>query len=243
MQQYCELDTNKGKMRGYFHVPNKDKFPVVIMFHGFTGNCNGDKFSYVTLSRRLEEKGVGSIRLDFLGTGSSDLSFKEMTFDDELSCARIILEEMKSLESVTDIYVLGHSMGGCIASELSKLYPNDIKKMILWAPAFNLPEATKYLNNNETGKKYYDHNGFEISETFMIDITSRNFYMSLDTFKNDILVIHGDQDTTVPYKISENYMALFVNATLITIKGMNHTFDNVDHLNQLLNETEKFILD
>ena len=26
-------------------------------------------------------------------------------------------------------------MGGAIASELAKLYPEDIKKLVLWAPA------------------------------------------------------------------------------------------------------------
>lgn len=36
-------------------------------------------------------------------------------------------------------------MGGAIASELAKLYPDVIKKMVLWAPAFNLPDALHYL--------------------------------------------------------------------------------------------------
>lgn len=52
-----------------------------------------------------------------------------MTFDDELSCARILLEELKKMPQVTDIYVLGHSMGGAIASELAKIYPEDIKNL------------------------------------------------------------------------------------------------------------------
>lgn len=88
MQQYCEIATPKGVMRGFFHVPHRKEFPVLLIFHGFTGQCTGTKFSYVSLSRLLEAQGVGTLRMDFLGSGESDLTFKEMTFDDELSCAR-----------------------------------------------------------------------------------------------------------------------------------------------------------
>ena len=41
------------------------------------------------------------------------------------------------MENCTEIYVLGHSMGGAVASELAKLYPQVISKLVLWAPAFN----------------------------------------------------------------------------------------------------------
>lgn len=87
-----------------------------------------------------------------------------MTFQDELSCARVILEECLKMENCTEIYVLGHSMGGAIASELAKLYPDVIKKMVLWAPAFNLPDALHYLTGQVERAKTYDHGGYEISE-------------------------------------------------------------------------------
>ena len=185
MQQYCEIATPKGVMRGFFHVPHRKEFPVLLIFHGFTGQCTGTKFSYVSLSRLLEAQGVGTLRMDFLGSGESDLTFKEMTFDDELSCARILLEELKKMPQVTDIYVLGHSMGGAIASELAKIYPEDIKKLVLWAPAFCLPDALDYLTGSVKEAPVYDHNGFEISDAFVKDMLQRDFYKNLDTYKNE----------------------------------------------------------
>ena len=88
--------------------------------------------------RVLEAKVISTFRFDFLGSGESDLNFKDMTFKDELACARVILEEALKMENCTEIYVLGHSMGGAVASELAKLYPQVISKLVLWAPAFNL---------------------------------------------------------------------------------------------------------
>ena len=93
MQHYCEIPTPKGTLRGFFHKPNQDKHPVCLIFHGFTGQKTGTKFSYVQLSRMLEAKGIASFRFDFLGSGESDGNFVDMTFQDELSCARVILEE------------------------------------------------------------------------------------------------------------------------------------------------------
>ena len=67
MQHYCEIPTPKGTLRGFFHKPNQDKHPVCLIFHGFTGQKTGTKFSYVQLSRMLEAKGIASFRFDFLG--------------------------------------------------------------------------------------------------------------------------------------------------------------------------------
>ena len=53
-QHYCEIPTPKGTLRGFFHKPNQDKHPVCLIFHGFTGQKTGTKFSYVQLSRMLE---------------------------------------------------------------------------------------------------------------------------------------------------------------------------------------------
>lgn len=243
MQHYCEIPTFKGTMRGFFHKPNVDKHPVCIIFHGFTGQKTGTKFSYVQLARMLEAKGIATFRFDFLGSGESDLNFKDMTFKDELACARIILEETLKMENCTEIYLLGHSMGGAVASELAKLYPDVIKKMVLWAPAFNLPAALDYLTGkmepNQEG--FYDHGGFEISQDFVDDILARDFYQNLDTYKNDLLVIHGSEDKTVPYDISKIYISKFgKQLQFVTIEGGNHNFDTIDQIKEVLRLSLEF---
>lgn len=243
MQHYCEIPTFKGTMRGFFHKPNVDKHPVCIIFHGFTGQKTGTKFSYVQLARMLEAKGIATFRFDFLGSGESDLNFKDMTFKDELACARIILEETLKMENCTEVYLLGHSMGGAVASELAKLYPEVIKKMVLWAPAFNLPAALDYLTGkmepNQEG--FYDHGGFEISQDFVDDILARDFYQNLDTYKNDLLVIHGSEDKTVPYDISKIYIPKFgKQLQFVTIEGGNHNFDTIDQIKEVLRLSLEF---
>jgi len=242
MQHYCEIPTPKGTLRGFFHKPNQDKHPVCLIFHGFTGQKTGTKFCYVQLARMLEAKGIATFRFDFLGSGESDGNFVDMTFQDELSCARVILEETLKMENCTEIYVLGHSMGGAVASELAKLYPHQIKKLVLWAPAFNLPDALLYLTGQMERAKTYDHNGYEISDVFVEDILNRDFYKDLDIYKNDLLIIHGTKDTTVPYSISKKYLIGFhKDLKFVAIKDANHNFDKLEDIKMVLKLSLNFL--
>ncbi len=242
MQQYCEIATPKGMLRGFFHHPMKEHFPVLIIFHGFTGCNTGTKFSYVQLARLLEAKGIGTIRMDFLGTGESDLNFNQMTFDDELSCARVILEEVLKMPSTTEVYLLGHSMGGAIASEIAKLYPDKIAKMVLWAPAFNLPTAVEYLKGIVPEADFYDHGGFEISNDFVKDIMARDFYKDLSLYQHPLMIIHGKADTTVPFKISQTYLKGFHEGTIFhPIDNANHDFDERHQIKEVISLTYHFL--
>lgn len=242
MQVYCEIPTPKGTMRGFFHKPQQDKHPVCLIFHGFTGQKTGTKFCYVQLARMLEAKGIATFRFDFLGSGESDGNFVDMTFQDELSCARIILEETMRMENCTEIYVLGHSMGGAVASELAKLYPSQISKLVLWAPAFNLPYALEYLTGQVARCDVYDHGGYEISDRFVQDILNRDFYQNLDIYQNDLLIIHGTDDTTVPYEIHEKYLEGFKkDLSFVSIDGGNHNFDKVSDIKKVLKISLNFL--
>lgn len=242
MQYYCEIPTPKGIMRGFFHKPNQDQHPVCLIFHGFTGQKTGTKFCYVQLARMLEVKGIATFRFDFLGSGESDGNFVDMTFQDELSCARVILEETLKMENCTEIYVLGHSMGGAVASELAKLYPQQIKKMVLWAPAFNLPDALLYLTGQVERAQTYDHSGYEISDEFVEDILSRDFYEHLDTYQNKLMIIHGTADTTVPYDISQRYLQGFHKDTeFVAIEDGNHNFDKLTDIKKVLKLSLDFL--
>ena len=79
------------------------------------------------------------------------------------------------------------------SSQLAKLYPKEIKKLVLWAPAFNLPMALDYLTGKVEANVdgLYDHGGYEISQSFVDDILDRNFYDGLNIYTNDSLLIHA----------------------------------------------------
>jgi len=140
MEQYIELDVRGLTLRGMVHIPESaedSKKPVVILFHGFTGTKIDNKFMFVQYARALAEKGMGCVRFDFSGSGESDGLFKNMTFSREVEEGKAILQYVKDLDWVdaSRVMITGFSMGGAVATQVAKDYPEDIHKLCLWAPA------------------------------------------------------------------------------------------------------------
>ena len=64
---------------------------------------------------------------------------------------------------------------------------------------------------------------------------SRDFYENLDIYKNELLVIHGTEDKTVPFDISNIYLPKFNdNVQFVAIEGANHNYDTVEHIKKVL---------
>ena len=61
-----------------------------------------------------------------------------MTVLNEIEDANAILNYVKTDPHVRNIYLVGHSQGGVVASMLAGLYPDLIKKVVLLAPATTL---------------------------------------------------------------------------------------------------------
>lgn len=81
MQTFLEILFRGQILRGMSHLPQGVDQPnsTVVLFHGFTGNrVEGHRLFYY-LSKALEEVGVASVRMDFLGSGESDGDYADMT--------------------------------------------------------------------------------------------------------------------------------------------------------------------
>jgi len=136
-----------------------------------------------------------------------------------------------------NIYIIGHSMGGVIASYLASKY-KQVKKLVLAAPAFHylnvidnninikeslsaIPKVLKQYEKDEIIGRFLKFNITAISE-FMLLV--KKYY---DTPKNIIcptLILQGKADHLVPATSSEYvYNELDKNnKKLIYIEGVNH---------------------
>ena len=139
MQKAVELKSQGLTLRGMLHMPDSatHKVPVVVIFHGFTGNKMEPHFIFVKLSRMLEKKGIASVRFDFGGSGESDGYFINMTLSGEIRDAHNILDYVKKLDGIDPerIGLVGLSMGGSVASALAGERKDEINSLCLWAPA------------------------------------------------------------------------------------------------------------
>lgn len=89
VEQAFTVQGHQGNICALLHKPDGFRkgrsYPVVLIFHGFTGNKNEDML--IMLSEKLGQEGIASVRFDFNAHGESDGEFSGMTVANELQGA------------------------------------------------------------------------------------------------------------------------------------------------------------
>lgn len=251
LERYVELNTEKGILRGMLHLPDttkKEKFPGVILYHGFSGDRTEPGFMFVRFSRLLADNGIASVRFDFLGSGESDGSFTDMTISGEIDEANSILDYFRSLDMIDEdrIIILGLSMGGSVAGYLAGKRSSLLRGLVLWAPAgeFRLliKEKERLIESGEISVDLMDISGLLLGQNFIDDARSLNILEKTEGYTGETLIIHGTEDTVVSVVVSEGYKKLFgKKAELVLIDGADHTFQGIEWIEQLFNTSLTFI--
>ena len=211
------------KIAAKYYVPeNGDKkYPTVIVAHGFGGNYrvlegHGEPFA---------ESGIACIYFDFCGGGAETLSdgkIVDMTPLTEVDDLMEVIDYVRGLDFVdTDrLFLIGESMGGFVSSLVAAKRPKEIKGLILWYPAFVIPDDSKkrYEKNENTCFGNELHPEFN-SCTMGIDI-----YKEIYPYDGPVTIMHGDKDDIVPISYSVKAVKTYEYAELITIEGSGHGF-------------------
>lgn len=252
MEQYVELETKNGMLRGMVHIPGdsaeKKKYPGVVLFHGFTGNRMEPGFMFVRFSRLLMQHGIASIRFDFWGSGESDGDFDKMTLSGELEDANSILSYFRSRDEIDEnrVFILGLSMGGTVAGYTAGIHSDNVRGLILWAPAGEMKNRLKEREDVIAKEAFkgnpLDMGGLVVGMQFIEDVKNLNILNVTSKYSGDVIIIHGTEDKSVPTKVSKHYRDIFGNrAVLEFIEGANHTFQGAEWISRLFSLSLEFI--
>lgn len=224
------LERDGLQLVGTREEPFGEIYDMAIIFHGFTANRNTSLLKEIANS--LRDENIASVRFDFNGHGDSDGKFENMTVLNEIEDANAILNYVKTDPHVRNIYLVGHSQGGVVASMLAGLYPDLIKKVVLLAPAATLKGDA--LEGNTQGVTY---NPDHIPDRLPFkDLTLGGFYLRIAQqlpiyevsaqFTKPVCLIHGTDDTVVSPNASKKYDQIYQNSTLHLIEGADHCFSD-----------------
>ena len=238
------LERDGLQLVGTREEPFGEIYDMAIIFHGFTANRNTSLLKEITNS--LRDENIASVRFDFNGHGDSDGKFENMTVLNEIEDANAILNYVKTDPHVRNIYLVGHSQGGVVASMLAGLYPDLIKKVVLLAPAATLKSDA--LKGNTQGITYNpDHTPDRLP---FKDLTLGGFYLRIAQqlpiyevsaqFTKPVCLIHGTDDTVVSPNASKKYDQIYQNSTLHLIEGADHCFSD-NYQKNAVNLTADFL--
>lgn len=107
--------------------PTKTNGKTVVLLHG--KNFNGAYWK--TTIEALTKEGYRVVVPDQIGFGkSSKPTDYQYTFQQLAQNTKAVLDELK----INKVYLLGHSMGGMVATRFSLMFPETVEKLILENP-------------------------------------------------------------------------------------------------------------
>ena len=211
------------KMLVQYHRPDGregQRFPTVLFLHGFPGS---EKSSDV--QRALMARGIASVAPSFLGAWGSGGKYRFTTLVPQ---ARAALRAAKRLSFVDSkrIAVFGFSMGGWTALNLAALEP-VLKAVVAVAPCGGPemigPENRAFLTH--LSKPLNAPAPAVLNADFRRAMRGFDPARAIPRLRAPLLLIHGDEDATIPPAISKRYAALAgKRARLVVLRGADHGF-------------------
>lgn len=208
---------------------------LVLMVHGITSSR--DEFGLFSgLASELAEDGVPSFRFDFRCHGVSTIPMERMTLAGIVNDIEAAAACSIGLTEKTNVVVVGMSFGGGLAAFWGATTPKSILGIVMFAPVIDYQEDTlgeDGVTEGLIGQPFRDE--LNAKEFVVIEgvrygralINEFPYINGLEGIKNascDVLIVHGDADSVVPYDSSERFALLNSRCRLVNIQGTDHGF-------------------
>jgi len=237
------LERDGMKIWGELYLPEADtSLPLVICSHGFGGNHEHVK-SYAEAFAR---NGIAAFAFDFIGGGygsKSDGTMKEMSVLTEAADLCAVMDRMKELPEINpeQVFLLGASQGGFVASYVAGIRPDEVAGVIALYPAYVLQDnAWKQTPDPEKIPETINLMGITLGGIYNRDAQSFDIYDVIRNYPGKVLILHGTVDSVAPISYSERAVEVFPDAELIRYEGANHGFMG-KNLTRSENESVSFV--
>jgi len=241
-------NNNKIRITSYGYG-NLESAPCLIFVHGFKGFKDWGFWPYS--GNFFAEKGFFILTFNFSHNGVGD-SLTEFTELDKFANNTFSLE-LKELNEIIDAYlnnffgkhsnkligIVGHSRGGgesLIVSSRRK----EISAIVLWASVANFERYSKRQANEWRKKGVFEVLNTRTNQIMRLNVSllddiemNKDGLLNLDnaarSLNKPLLILHGEQDLTVPIIEAEQIFSWSKrgNTEFHKIKATGHTFDIV----------------
>ena len=243
------ISLGDGVLHGDLHYAGHTSCPILLIIHGFRGSKNWGFFP--TIAEEFAQNGSIVLTWNMSLNGYSKNSqyidqpdnFARNTITQEMVDTQSIIDSILQDDRIIsgdirshwngDIHVLGHSRGGGIGILISAKNPS-IKKLALWNT------ISRFGRFTERQKKLWSETGtFPIDETEDGKVIAMNYtYISDLEFHSDeysplraitevsadILIVHAEQDMTVPIREAHALQEKSHSAHMHSIPQAGHIF-------------------
>jgi pimeloyl-ACP methyl ester carboxylesterase len=196
--------------------------PTLVFLPGYASDMQGAKAQ--ALDAFAERRGIGMLRLDYSGTGSSGGRFEDGTL------ARWLEEAVAAMDRLTEgpLILVGSSMGGWIAMHLSLRRPDRVQALV------GIAAAPDFTNWGFTGGNDATQHGVALrfwesgQQLLLLDKE-----VAIDC---PVRLLHGERDEEVPIEIAFRTMRALRSGDvqLNVLKGGGHRLSEPHEIDAIL---------
>ena len=215
---------------GIAYVPDTNKKAPLVIFSHELGNSHTSGERY---AERLAEAGYAAYVFDFcggtVGGNKSDGSNVGMSVMTEASDLEAVLEAAATWDFVDSdrIVLLGGSQGAVVTSVVGCRNANKIAGMMLMYPPLTIPDDMHAMfSSKESVPEEFDLFGgwIRVGRNYATDVWDLDCFRNLAGYAGDVLLLHGDRDTTVDISVSRRATEVIPHCEFQTIAGGGHEF-------------------
>jgi dipeptidyl aminopeptidase/acylaminoacyl peptidase len=251
MKDKIFFENSQGtRLCGVLSNPTNDRRkPIIILCHGFS--TSKDSRTYVRLEEILNDKEISTFRFDFYAHGESEGMFEEITTSEAVDDVQNAIKFLKE-PGYEKIGLVGSSFGG-LASILTASRSSDLYLLALKSPVSDYVSMAHTRRSEQEINDWKNKGYIELNSTskesrrlnysFYEDAEKVNAYEAARKIKIPALIVHGDEDETVPIEQSIKTARLIENCRLEIIAGCDHIYSRPEHFEKLLELVLSFVVE
>lgn len=245
------LKTDNGAQIAYRKLEplaSTDQGGEVVFLGGFASDMSGAKAT--ALEAFCDNRGYGFVRFDYRGHGASDGEFLDFGIGDWIEDAKWILEKLTS----GPVTLIGSSMGGWIALNIARDWPDKVNALITIAAAPDFSEDSFWAsfsedekNTIENGQPVERESGYEepywISPQLIHQGREHLVMRQPLELPMPVRLLQGMSDTSVSNETALN-LAEHITASdleLRLIKNADHSFSKPENLEIVFELIDQFM--
>lgn len=224
-EYYIEYGSNK--IYGKMYTPKKEGvYPAVIMCHGY----NGVGADFVKECTYFAQNGYIAYAFDFCGgSGRSKSSGKstDMTIFTEKDDLVAVFNHIKELSNVDsdNIFLHGGSQGGLVAALAAEELGDEVKGLMLYFPAFNIPyDWTNMHPDVDKIPEVIPWWGLNLGREFAVSIHGYKTFEHIGSYSKNVLILYGAKDAIVQRYYVDKAKEIYKNCELIVYPNEGHGF-------------------
>jgi uncharacterized OsmC-like protein/fermentation-respiration switch protein FrsA (DUF1100 family) len=214
------------RLAGLLDEPAQTARAYALFAHCFT--CGKDVHAARRIAEGLKALGIGVLRFDFTGLGSSEGEFANTTFSSNVADLVAAADELRRVRSAPAI-LIGHSLGGAAVLAAAGSIAEARAVVTIGAPTDPAHVLGLFKDKSQEIDKRgevdvtLEGRSFRIRRSFVDDVSHQNLKARIMDLRKALLVFHSPTDERVGIEnASEIFTAAKHPKSFVSLAGADH---------------------